>query len=375
MRRIQSFDPSVVSNNPVINVGAADEGSQVLLYNLSPNNLDLDFYNGNNSVLHAWESRPWTLDGETRQIGWKIDSVISATPPPISLVMGELYGPGEKIEGTYPISLMHQTSVGNAVTTVGTTNQLFNTGNPSGTNVATVGSSLNAGNTVTLTNDGLLTLAVTIAGALVQAIKTFEPAAAGTILQVGAATYIAEVLGKLLVDSTAEFKAAVTVDAGGLNVLAGGIGVIGASSLDSGGLLTDGAGNFSNHGNINFTSGSMLLKAGGTNAIDATNTHDVIINAPNAGGIGQVIFQKGGVTNIKIDANGINFPNGNFLNNISFFTGAATGTFTHTFGSAPFWVSPVCQVAGSETVGYDTVTATQVHVTLGAALSFKAFCG
>lgn len=212
MQRIPSFDPSQATNKPFIDVGAANEQSKVLLYNESPYNLDLDFYNGNNSILHAWEARYWTLDGDTKQIGWTLDTALNVTSPPISLVMGELYGPQEVIEGSYPMALIRQASVGNQVTT-SNTNTLTNTSNAAGSNVVTLASTAATGNTFTLTNDGLLHLLVTIAGALTNVLQSFEPAAGGTLLQEGAATYLTEQLGNFKVDGTTTLTGIATLTA------------------------------------------------------------------------------------------------------------------------------------------------------------------
>lgn len=148
MIKIPAFNPGDTTKYPngngLINVGAADEGCKMLLYNESPYNIDIDFLNGNISTLHAWEARYWTLDGDTKQVEWAINTTLAFSAPPISQVMGELYRADEKIEGTYPFGLVRQTGVGNVVSTNMGTNQVVNDGNPV---VSTVIEATQSGNT------------------------------------------------------------------------------------------------------------------------------------------------------------------------------------------------------------------------------------
>lgn len=289
------------------------------------------------------------------------------------VVILNIYSIGETLpQGHWPVTIPVQI-VQAKVSTVTT---LVNDGSSVGTQVIEMTPAGAASSTVSILNDGTVVIKGDVATVLTTLLQLIPgAAAAASSVKLGDAARTVEILGKLLVDGTTELKGATTVDAGGLNVSAGGIGVIGASSLDSGSILTDGNGNFTALGNLLFTSAKLLIQQGGSTVFDATNTHDIIINAPNAGGTGAVKFSKGGVdTGVKIDNNGVNWPNGNFLPNISFFTGSGSGTYNHTFGGSPFWVCPIVDVVGSATQGYDTVTSTQVHVTLGAVLAFKAFC-
>jgi len=269
------------------------------------------------------------------------------------VVILNIYSIGESLpQGHWPVTIPVQI-VQAKVSTVTT---LVNDGSSIGTQIIESTPSGAASSTISILNDGTVTIKGDVANVLTTLLQLIPGAAGGaSSVKLGDALRTVEVLGELLVD--------------------GNLLVDGTSSLDNGNITTDGTGNITKLANLLFTSAKMLIEQGGITIFDATNTHDIIINAPNAGGTGQVIFQKGGVANIKIDNNGINFPNGNFLPNISFFTGTGSGTYNHTFGSAPFWVCPIVSVAGSATQGYDTVTSTQVHVTLGASLGFKAFCG
>lgn len=112
MQLILPFDPSQETNG-VIQVGAADAGSKMLLFNKSPYDLALDFYNGNQSIAHAKQARVWTLDGDTKQVGWSVYSQQNVITPAQTIIQGELYGPLEVIDGTFPVHLDTQTDNSN----------------------------------------------------------------------------------------------------------------------------------------------------------------------------------------------------------------------------------------------------------------------
>lgn len=121
MQVIKQFDPSTASSG-VILVGAADQGSKMLLYNKSPLDLQLDFLNGSQSIAHAKQARVWTLDGDTKQINWTVPSQQKTANPAQSIVQGELYNPDEPVEGTYPVQLDTQTDFGNRLQNTGAAN-------------------------------------------------------------------------------------------------------------------------------------------------------------------------------------------------------------------------------------------------------------
>lgn len=357
MRRIPSFDPSqpVVASNAYINIGAADPGSKILLYNESPYNIDLDFMNGNTPILHAWEARYWTLDGDQAQIGWLVDSALNVTTPPISLVMGELYGANEKIEGSYPMALIRQASVGNEVTTNTSNSQtLTNTGNPAGTNVVTMNSTSSVGSTFTLTNDGLLALAVTIAGALQTVLQSFEPASGGTILKEGAASYLTEQLGNLQVDGTLTAKGAVSLAS--VSVLTH---ILGSLTVDNTSTFT---------GVASFTAtpqfASKILQDGsGNNLVDWSSGVSLWSGQSTKGrfNYGQTIGTSDwwttaiGTTGVTVTASGT------VNHNVKVSGSGATpdNAFVNPYNGTP---------PGSQTIGMGSFTTTTANVTLGASL-------
>jgi len=264
-------------------------------------------------------------------------------------------------------------------TSVASSQTLVNTGNPTGTNVVTVNSTANAGNTFTLTNDGLIQLFVTIAGALVQALKSNET---DPILQLGAATHLVEVLGDLTVDGNTILSGTATVN--------GNATLKGSTSLDNGHFTTDGAGLVNrlekgilfNHPSYpanelgNIASGDVLSISA------AAPRYDTHLKAGSASSgsriymepdLSQVMYAASDGIHVNGANNALFFRNGNAFGAISSFTGSGTGTYNHGNDGTPFFIAPIVSVAGSATQGYDTLTATQCHITLGAALAFKAW--
>lgn len=128
MLPITPFDPSQVSGGSIA-LNATDPGARILFYNQSNKNIKLDFRNGNQDLLYAWEARYWTLDGNDDEIDWTTDSVLPGALP-ISRVSGTLYGPEEELPGTYPVQLIRQVSI-----VAGIASAVQNDGNAAGTSL------------------------------------------------------------------------------------------------------------------------------------------------------------------------------------------------------------------------------------------------
>lgn len=66
---------------------------------------------------------------------------------------------------------------------------------------------------------------------------------------------------------------------------------------------------------------------------------------------------------------------GGIFQGVSFFTGGGSGTFSHGFGQTPSICLPMCTVSNSsQTMGYDSLGSSTVHITAGGALAFAAAC-
>jgi hypothetical protein len=423
MLRLKNVHPTDTVAYPggigTFKIGAANEGSKILIYNASPLSFQLDFYNGSTDTLHPWEANPWTVDADTKEIGWQIDTdSLNVVTPPINTIFLTLYGKNEQLTGTYPVSLPYQTSLGGGSTgtTTVSTNAIANDGNPAGTSIIESTVSGKASTTI-LTNDGLLNLLTLIAGTLTQLIKTQS---VGNPLLLGAATTITEILGNLTVDgneivtgtslhtgntslSTVSTSGLATLNSASVTnneTVGGTLGVTGNTTLTgtlatgtitanngatfAGGDLALNAHNITSSNNIVATSvqTATLNEAGNANSwASVTNGGPTRLQSTGAGA--QIAMQvPGGSTVLGIVANQMQLAstatfrlaNGNQISGVSSFTGAGSGTFNHTYGSAPFFVIPMVSVVGSATLGYNTITATQVTITIGAALAFKCFC-
>jgi len=157
MQFVAAFDPGAATSGEM-SVGAVDPGSKVLLYNLSIVSLLLNFENGDTDILHAWEAKWWELETSTPTIAWKQQSVLTATPGPVSQVTVTVYRSDEEVIGTYPISLMYLLNLGNAVPLAMSASSIVNSGNAAGTPVVTAQVLGDGNNAVELSNDGQLTL-------------------------------------------------------------------------------------------------------------------------------------------------------------------------------------------------------------------------
>lgn len=71
-----------------------------------------------------------------------------------------------------------------------------------------------------------------------------------------------------------------------------------------------------------------------------------------------------------ISTKGLKGPTGDFFCRTGDTAGTGTGTVNHNLGAVPDFMAITTHVNGSQTVGYDSETSTQVHVTAGAGLAW-----
>src|SRR6266700_102829 len=192
MQVIPSFDPAATTSGQ-ISVSAPNAGSKILLYNLSLVTIQLNFDNGSTALLHAGEANYWTLDGTVPQIEWTQYNVLNSVQSPSSVVTGVIYGPNERVEGTYPMSLVYSTNIGNPTgvnTNVAGSNQVTNDGNAPGTIFIESTPAGDPASAVTLTNDGILIIGnATDAGGAVHT-AFYEDAGNSMYIRAGAADVI-----------------------------------------------------------------------------------------------------------------------------------------------------------------------------------------
>ena len=76
---------------------------RVVIMNLSPANLSLSFANGSTAACVSQDRRRFEFRNVGNgNIGWTIDSYVGSIFPGLSLVVVEVYEPGEQIVETYP---------------------------------------------------------------------------------------------------------------------------------------------------------------------------------------------------------------------------------------------------------------------------------
>lgn len=186
-------------------------GGTLILRNLSPIELTIVFSNGDQELLEAWTGRRYDFNQPTTYLTWAQYIVPSGQQnSPLSAVTGIQYDPksAKCIRETYPIAFHRLANVGNASIPTTGISTIANDGNPTGTQFIEATEAGSVGSNVSVNNDGSALFKLLSAGGY------------ANVLQ--------------LIRGSASLKAQLI-----LQFLA----VVGAASLDSGHLTTDGAGN------------------------------------------------------------------------------------------------------------------------------------
>src|SRR5258708_17945686 len=162
---VAQFDPSI---QPIPNVNAnIPHNGKIVFYNESNIGLKLTFSDGVTDILAPWTAQVYCLGAiPSPQIQFNQAYTSASTGSPVSLVIGIRYMPSEKVHGTFPIALARQANIGHAITTMSTSNQVNNDGNPIVTTfveATQVGNA--AGSNVALGNDGSYLFAQYVAAA------------------------------------------------------------------------------------------------------------------------------------------------------------------------------------------------------------------
>lgn len=263
-----------------------------------------------NEYLAAGGWGTWEIDPGTNAMNYEVVAVLAN--PPVNLIMPIFYQPGEKVPDT---PILGNSPIGGGAVTSGST--LSNESNSTPTQIVDIGQ---VGNTflISVLSDGSFVWSVLQSGTAHQILKGQT---SGNPLQVGKSGDILEVLSKLQLDGEVISPAASPI----------------TFNAPSGQQIQ-----FLQNGTTIFFMDGLGLHLFGNFSYD---------------------LGSGGV---------FKFRNGNTTQAWGNFTGTGSGTYNHGFGSAPFAVIPIVDVLGSATQGYDTITSTQVHITLGASLGFRA---
>lgn len=115
-RIIEAIDPSNAPSG-IIASGLVNACGTIVLHNESPYNLILRFADGSEDRLAAWTIDIFEPRIPTPQIMYRYSELLNSADAPSSLVYGVMYEPGERVPGTYPVSLQRQTNIGNALIT------------------------------------------------------------------------------------------------------------------------------------------------------------------------------------------------------------------------------------------------------------------
>ena len=316
MRLVGTFDPAT-STTKEIEVGAADPGSKLLMYNRSLVDLVINFENGSTDVIHACEAKWWTLDGYTPTITWTSLAVLNTLNPAISQVTVILYNPVEELNGNYPMSLIYQTNIGNQVSTVGTATsaqQIINDGNASGQQIIEATPTGAAGSTWIAKNDGTLTVSEYVSATLTKLLQVLPGTT--TAMKLAALNRTVEVLGSLLIDQNLTVTGVVTATNASNSIQASSVPASGvqAGTLASGvtvpgsqvsGTVTNAttATNLSTGANL---PGGKLGKSTDGDILDANGTNTYLKAAS-----GYVALQSpNGSTNFYANSTGVFIPGG-----------------------------------------------------------------
>ncbi len=144
-------------------------------------------------------------------------------------------------------------------------------------------------------------------------------------------------------------------------------------------------GNATHPGSVSFDNATIISDGAGAVSLKKLTASDFIIASLIASPVANdfIQFGVGGTFPMEIDPPGtLKFTNGGFItwktgdtiSGTHSFAGSATGTYTHGAGGTPFIVLPVDTSGGAQTMGADTITATQVHITSSSGHAFKALC-
>jgi hypothetical protein len=376
---VNPTDPMYLTNGTymgVFAVGAADENSKILFYNESPLNLDLDFYNGATDKLHAWEAKYWTLDGDTKQIGWQISAnTLNVTTPPINVVTLTLYGPNESVSGQYPIQLQRQVNNGNIGGITTSTTSIVNDANPAGTVFVEGRISGAPSSDYSLTVDGIETLLKILfrGSANVPSITTDG---AGNLQCYYNSTLIFTVTANGILFNTGSLGFSAdgdTLTTSGTNtrVKASGavINTIGGTDIDSSSSL----GYLHSAGKIGKSSQGDIIDASGATTYFKAGT-GFSWQIPNGSTIASATATTLNWPGFNLSTSGQTYSMyTNGMSRISQFSGTGNGTVNHGLGATPSFAIAGCTLNGStQTMCCTTGSSTQCTITTGSGLAWSA---
>lgn len=350
------FDPAT-STSDTFTVPQSSANGKMVVYNESNISLQFTFQNGNTAYVPAWTAMLFHGPFGNVNVTWEQQTILSGGgAAPLSQVVVETYSCNEPIPGTFPAALVRQTNIGNSVPVSTSANAIINDGSVTNTNIVEATVSGDSASAVKITNNGAESLGTTAnPGSL-----TITASAGHTGISVGGGCQ-------------SHFDdAKIYTDGNGTLIITG--------ACDVTGQVNGSTASFT--GNVESLS---LELSGGTNVpkISSDSSGNINIDVPagtriaqiNGGGVDLTTASTYDITAGTMHAaSAFKFSNSQTMSKISTFSGTGSGTYNHNLGGTPAIVLPITDVSGSQTMGYDTVTSTQVHITAGGSLAFKAFC-
>lgn len=314
------FDPAT-SASDTFTVPQSSANGKMVVYNESNISLQFTFQSGATAYVPAWTAMLFHGPFGNVNVAWQQQTVLTGGgSAPLSQVVVETYACNEPLPGTFPAPLVRQTNIGNSVPLSTSATSISNDGNSANTSIIESTVSGDSGSAVSISNNGVVAI--------------------GTTANPGSIT----VKGTLSTDN-----GAFTTDGTGI-LEAVAFEPTGASSKPK--ISGDSSGNI----NIDVPAGTRIMQInGGGLDLTTSGTFDITAGTMHA-------------------ATAFKFSNSQTMSKISTFTGSGSGTYNHNLGTTPAIVLPMCDISGSQTMGYDSLTSTQVHITAGGGLSFKAFC-
>ena len=373
---VATFDPSA-STSGTFNAQFQGGVGKILVINESQVNLLLTFGNGQQAYSPAGDRRLFCVATPSATVLWSQQSLLGGPSPSVSQVIVEAYAPTEKIIETYPSPLVRQTNIGNSLPVSTSAQEIINSGNAADTAIVTATQTGASSANVSMDNDGDVTIkeGTSSQTTLFQIVTGAAQAVllGGTTPAARAVKAVGEFFlgnGKLGVTSAGDVLDASSATVTNLKARSAGTinlqtpsGTTQVAVSSTGLLLTA--------GKLGVTSAGDVLDASSATStyIKARSSGNIIFETPD--GTGRAAITTAGLS-FDGYSTGIRWRTGDTLSGTHTFTGTTTGTYTHGAGGTPFIVIPMCSVSGSQTMGYDTVTSTQVHITSGAGLGFKA---
>lgn len=159
MKIAAQFDPSAAPSG-TFQASFPNGSGRMVIFNESNYNLTLT-WNGAQTYCPAWKARLYCVQTPNATIQWSQQSSLPAIGgAPINQVTVEVYTESEALPETYPVPIIRQTNIGNAVSTASgvVASAVQNDTSPAGTNIIEATVSGDGITSVQLTNDAQFTL-------------------------------------------------------------------------------------------------------------------------------------------------------------------------------------------------------------------------